>query len=158
MDTLPVIFTTDIKEEWLDYNNHMNVAYYVLVFDMAGEALAASLGLGEQVTAASGFTWVVLESHITYDNEVSLGQEVEVRVQLVDCDHKRMHLYFEMYVTGEDGYLAATTEQMALCMNLNTRRSDEFPDTVKEALKSMTERQGDLERPGKLGRVIGIRR
>lgn len=154
----PVIYTTEIKPQWLDYNNHMNVAYYVLVFDMAGEALAQSLGLGEKVTKETGFSWVVLENHITYDNEVSLGQEVEVRMQLVDHDPKRMHLYFEMHVKGESGYLAATLEQMAMCVNLNERRSAAFPDAVMAEIESLSKGQSALDRPQNIGRTIGIRK
>ena len=74
MDSLrPVIHTTAIQPEWLDYNDHLNVAYYLLIFDQAGEVLIHSLGLGEGVTRSTGISWVVLENHITYDNEGTLG-------------------------------------------------------------------------------------
>ncbi len=154
----PVIYTTDIKPEWLDYNNHMNVAYYVLIFDLAGEEFVRTLGLGEAVTRQTGISWMVLENHITYDNEVSLGQQVEVRLRLVDQDQKRLHLYFEMHVAGEDGYLASTLEQMALCVDLNERRSAEFPADVKAAIDALAEEHSALPVPENIGRKIGIRR
>ncbi len=159
MDSLRrVIHTTAIQPEWLDYNDHLNVAYYLLIFDQAGEALVHSLGLGEAVTRATGISWVVLENHITYDNEVTLGQMVDVHMQLLDYDQKRLHLYFEMYVKGDKGYLAATLEQMLLCVDLNKRRSTRFPYNVQAEIQNLFRSQADLPRPGNIGRQIGIRR
>ena len=101
---------------------------------------------------------MVLESHITHDQEVSLGQEEEVRMQLVDHDHKRMQLYFEMYVKGSNGYLTSTLEQMVMCVDLNERRSASFPDEVMANIKSLSQQQSHLECPDNIGRKIGIRK
>lgn len=155
---LPVIYETRIQPQWLDYNDHLNVAYYVLIFDRAGEELVRTLGMGGAVTQQTGISWVVLENHITYDREVALGQVVEVGMQLVDHDHKRMHLYMEMHVTGSDGYLASTLEQMVMCVDLNTRRSTEFPEQVQAGITSLAQSQAHLQRPPNIGRRIGIRR
>lgn len=155
-----VIYQTRIKAEWLDYNNHMNVAYYVLIFDKAGEQLVADLGLSEEVTKATEISWMVLENHITYDNEVVLDQPIEVRAQLLDHDHKRMHLYMEMYAKAPDGseYLASTIEQMVMCVDLSVRKSCEFPEPVATQIKQLSELQKTLSKPSKIGRVIGIKR
>ncbi len=157
MNKLPtVIYSTEIKPEWLDYNNHMNVAYYVLVFDLACEELLLSLGLGEVSAKLTGKSTMALESHITYDQEVSLGQEVEIRMQLVDHDHKRIHLYFEMHVKGSSGYLASTLEQISICVDLKKRKSASFPDEVMAKIKTLSQQQSHLERPDNIGRKIGI--
>lgn len=153
-----VIYTTGIKPEWLDYNNHMNVAYYVLVFDLAFEKLLLSLGLGEAGAKTTGISTMALESHITYDQEVSLGQDLEIRMQLVDYDHKRMHLYFEMHVAGSSGYLASTLEQISMCVNLTERKSTSFPDGVMARIRALSQQQAHLARPDKIGRIIGIRK
>jgi acyl-CoA thioester hydrolase len=155
-----VIYSTHIKQEWLDYNNHMNVAYYVLIFDKAGEKWVADLGLGETVTQKTGISWMVLENHITYDNEVVLDQPVEVRALLLDHDSKRLHIYFEMYAKNEDGseYRASTLEQMAMCVDLNTRKSCDFPASMAEKILLKASAQVDLNRPDNIGRIIGIRR
>ena len=159
MNMLPtVIYSTEIKPEWLDYNNHMNVAYYVLVFDLAFEELLLSLGLGEERAKTTGISTMALESHITYDQEVSLGQGVEIRMQLVDHDHKRMHLYLEMSVKGSSGYLASTLEQISMCVNLNERKCAAFPDEVMKKINTLSQQQSHLERPGNIGRKIGIRK
>lgn len=160
MTNAPVIYRTRIKPEWLDYNNHMNVAYYVLIFDEAGVELVSDLGLSEAVTAATHISWMVLENHITYNNEVVLDQPVDITCQLLDHDAKRLHLYFEMHAHADDGstYLAATLEQMAMCVNLETRRSSEFPTDVATAIDQMAQQQAELPRPDGIGRSIGIRR
>jgi acyl-CoA thioester hydrolase len=159
MNKLPtIIYSTEIKPEWLDYNNNMNVAYYVLVFDLAFEQLLLSLGLGEEAANTTGISTMALESHITYDQEVSLGQGVEIQMQLVDHDHKRMHLYFEMYVKGSSGYLASTLEQISMCVDLNERKSASFTDEVMANIKILSQQQSHLERPGNIGRKIGIRK
>jgi acyl-CoA thioester hydrolase len=159
MNNLPaVICSTEIKPEWLDYNNHMNVAYYVLVFDLAFEELLLSLGLGEEGAKATGISTMALESHITYDQEVSLGQGVEIRMQLVDHDHKRMHLYLEMHVKGRNGYLASTLEQISMCVDLNERKSASFPKEVMAKIETLSQQQSHLERPDNIGRIIGIRK
>ncbi|WP_286237788.1 thioesterase family protein [Neptuniibacter halophilus] len=155
-----VVFSTNIQPEWLDYNDHMNVAYYVLIFDKAGEALVSELGLSEAVTRETQISWMVLENHITYNNEVVLDQPVEVRAQLLDHDAKRMHLYFEMFARDDKGgeYLASTLEQMAMCVDLSQRKSCPFPEAVSAKLAQMSEAQSSLEKPSNIGRTIGIRR
>lgn len=154
----PVIHTTSIQKEWLDYNDHLNEAYYLLIFDQAAEALVDSLGLGEEAVRTTGISWVVLENHITYKNEVTLGEVVDVQVQLLDYDQKRLHLYFEMHVKGDNGYLASTLEQMLLCVDLKKRNSTSFPDNVQEEIQSLSRSHADLPRPDNIGRQISIRR
>ena len=156
----PVIYNTHIKPEWLDYNNHMNVAYYVLIFDHAGEALVEKIGLGESVTRETNISWMVLENHVTYNSEVVLDQPVAVTMQLVDHDSKRMHLYFEMYGQNEDGtqYLASTLEQMLMCVDLNARKGCEFPAAVMANIEGVAQEQANIPRPENIGRKIGIRR
>lgn len=156
----PVIYQTKIQQAWLDYNNHMNVAYYVLIFDKAGEKLVSDIGLSEAVTKATDISWMVLENHVTYNNEVVLDQTVQVRAQLLDHDEKRIHLYFEMYGQNDDGteYLASTLEQMVMCVNLAARKGCEFPDDVASNISKLAGEQKGFATPENIGRKIGIRR
>ena len=103
---------------------------------------------------------MVLENHVTYDNEVVQDQPVEVRAQLLDHDGKRLHLYFEMYAKNDDGteYRASTLEQMVMCVDLKVRKSCEFPTSVVENILLKASEQADLNRPDNIGRIIGIRR
>jgi acyl-CoA thioester hydrolase len=159
-DRASVIYSTSIKPEWLDYNNHMNVAYYVLIFDKAGETLVSDLGLSEAVTKATDISWMVLENHVTYNNEVVLDQQVDVRAQLLDYDAKRLHLYLEMYGQNDDGteYLASTLEQMVMCVDLAARKGCNFPDNVAANIAQLVSQQEVLTAPDNIGRTIGIRR
>jgi len=157
-EKLNAIYTTKIRPEWLDYNGHMNVAYYVLVFDKAEELLFESLGLGEAIANSTGISWMVLENHITYDSEVVEDQEVVVQIRLVDHDHKRMHLYLEMHTSGEDAYLASTLEQMVICADLAGRKSAEFPADVMRNIEQLSRQFPAIQTDGVLGRTIGIRR
>jgi acyl-CoA thioester hydrolase len=159
MDSLrPVIHTTGIRPEWLDYNDHLNEAYYLLIFDQADEVLLQSLGLGEETARATGISWVVLENHITYNHEITPGDIVDVHMQLLDYDQKRLHLYFEMHVKGGTGNPASTLEQMLMCVDLKKRRSTRFPGHVQAEIQSLFRSHADLPQPGNLGRRIGIRR
>jgi acyl-CoA thioester hydrolase len=157
-DSAPIIHTSEIQPEWLDYNNHLNVAFYVLIFDQSGEALMQSIGLGEGVTRETGFSWVALENHVTFDREVTLGQTVDVRIQLLDHDAKRLHIYLEMHVRGANGYLAATQEQMLMCIDLRQRRSAPFPKEVQASIEAMARQHAQMAPPANIGRKIGIRR
>lgn len=156
----PVVFSTTVKPEWLDYNNHLNVAYYVLIFDLAGTELLTQLGLSEEAANATGISWMVLENHIAYIGEVGLDQPVEVSAQILDHDSKRMHLYFELYAedAGGERYLSSTLEQMAMCVDLNTRRSCDFPQGIFDNITQLSSTQTDLPAPEGIGRTIGIRR
>jgi len=153
-----ILYTTAIKPEWLDYNQHMNVAYYLLIFDLAMEELLRSLGLGEKAARNRNISVMVLEAHILYDREVSLGQTVEVSAQLVDHDRKRLHLYLEMHVQGGGGYRAARLEQLLLGVDLKQRRAASFPEDVMTGITRLAQCNAGLARPESLGRTIGIRR
>ena len=158
-DSAPLrLFETPIRKEWLDYNDHLNVAYYVLVFDMAGVALFDHLGMGEAYSRETGGSWVVLENHVTYDREVLHDDVVGVETRVIDHDAKRLHLYHEMRKVGGDDGPAATCEQMTMFFDLRARRAAPFPDHVAAAITRIAGRHASLPRPENIGRTIGIRR
>lgn len=145
----------EVLPEWLDYNGHMNVAYYSLAFDLAGEELLKCAGMGEAYTAATRNSWMVLEAHITYQNEAHLGEELRVESRFLDCSTKAAHLYQEMY-RGEE--LCSTQEQLFLHVSLETRRGAPFEPQVMAEIERLRALQADLPRPAWIGRRIGIRR
>jgi acyl-CoA thioester hydrolase len=98
-----------------------------------------------------------MEVHVNYLNEVALHDEVEVRLQLLDFDSKRLHFFQEMY-HKQEGYLAATSEQLSLHVDMQTRKTAAFPDAVLATLKSVMARHKELPTPPQVGRVIGIKR
>ena len=114
-----------IKKEWTDYNNHMNMAYYVLVFDQIWEIILEKFKMGEQSAKTTNMSTMVVETHTTYNNEVKEGDEVEINLTFLDHDKKRLHYKMEM-IEKSSKKLSATLEMLSLYIDLNKRRVAEF--------------------------------
>ena len=114
-----------IKKEWTDYNNHMNMAYYVLVFDQLWEIILEKFKMGEQSAKTTNMSTMVVETHTTYNKEVKEGDEVEINLTFFDHDKKRLHLKCEMY-EKKSKKLAATIESLSLYIDLDKRKVTEF--------------------------------
>ena len=120
-----------IKKEWIDYNNHMNMAYYVLVFDDVWEIMLEKFLMGEKSAKSSNRSTMVVETHTTYNNEIKLDDEVEINLSFFDHDKKRLHYKMEM-IDKSSGKLSATLEMLSLYIDLNKRKVTEFEeDKVK---------------------------
>ena len=124
-----------IKKEWTDYNNHMNMAYYVLVFDQIWEIILEKFKMGEQSAKSTKMSTMVVETHTTYNNEVKEGDEVEINLTFFDHDKKRLHFKMEM-IEKSSKKLSATLEMLSLYIDLNKRIVAEFED---EKVKLMDE-------------------
>ena len=116
-----------IKKEWTDYNNHMNMAYYVLVFDQIWEIILEKFKLGEKSAKTTKMSTMVVETHTTYNNEVKEGDVVEINLTFFDHDKKRLHFKMEM-IEKSSKKLSATLEMLSLYIDLNKRRVAEFED------------------------------
>ena len=114
-----------IKKEWTDYNNHMNMAYYVLVFDQIWEIILEKFKMGEQSAKTTNMSTMVVETHTTYNNEVKEDDEVEIILTFLDHDKKRLHFKMEM-IEKSSKKLAATLEMLSLYIDLNQRKVAEF--------------------------------
>ena len=144
-----------VLPEWVDWNGHMNVAFYVLAFDQASGAFMRNMGLGRPyVDGKLGMTFV-LEAHITYDREMREGALMRFTTQLLERDAKKVHLYQEMF-HAEQGYLAATNEVIVMNIDYTTRRSGSWPAPVAERLETLWQAHKGLPRPAKAGRVMGL--
>ena len=117
--------STKIINEWTDYNNHMNLSFYILVFDRAAEKILSLFKMGEESAKKEKRSTMVVETHTTYNNEVKEGDDVEVFLSYFNHDKKRLHYKLEMYEKGKNN-LSATTEVLALYMNLDLRKVAEF--------------------------------
>ena len=124
-----------IKKEWTDYNNHMNMAYYVLVFDQLWEIVLAKFKMGEVSAKTTQMSTMVVETHTTYNKEVKEGEEVEVNLIFFDHDKKRLHFKMEM-IEKSSKKLSATLEMLSLYIDLNKRKVSEFEE---EKVKLMDE-------------------
>ena len=122
------IFLTKKKiiKDWTDYNGHMNVAYYVLIFDQFGsEVLLSNFNMGEHSAKTTKRSTMVVDTRTTYDNEVKENDEVDVYCTFFDHDKKRLHLKCEMY-EKKSKKLAATIESLSLYIDLDKRKVTEF--------------------------------
>jgi acyl-CoA thioester hydrolase len=116
-----------IKKEWTDYNNHMNMAYYVLVFDQIWEIMLEKFKMGEQSAKTTKMSTMTVETHTTYNNEVKEDDEVEINLTFFDHDKKRIHFKMEM-IEKSSKKLSATLEMLSLYIDLNKRKVVEFED------------------------------
>ena len=117
--------TTKIINEWTDYNNHMNLSYYILVFDKAAEKMLSNFKMGEEAAINTKRSTMVVETHTTYNNEVKEGEEVDIYLSYCEHDKKRLHYKLEMYEKSKN-VLSSTTEVLALYINLELRKVAEF--------------------------------
>ena len=115
-----------IIKEWIDYNNHMNVSYYLLIFDKFGaDVLNDTFKMGELSAKTTGKSTMIVESNITYNQELKIDDVVNVNLVYFDHDKKRLQYKMEM-VHKEKNFLASTIEVLALYVDLNTRKVSEF--------------------------------
>ncbi len=117
-----------IIKDWIDYNDHMNVSYYLLIFDKYGaDTLNNIFKMGEHSAKTTGKSTMIVESNITYNQELKVDDEVDVNLIYFDHDKKRLQYKMEM-VHKEKKFLASTIEILALYVDLNSRKVSEFED------------------------------
>ena len=125
---MSVLLTTKkIIKEWTDYNNHMNLSYYILVFDKGAEVFLSKFKMGEHSAKTTKKSTMVVETHTTYNNEVKENEYVDVFLTHFNHDKKRLHYKLEMYEKTKNT-LSATTEVLSLYIDLNLRKVTEFED------------------------------
>ena len=125
--------TGRVKAEWADYNGHMNLAFYIHLFDMAWEVMLEKLDMGENSAINKKKTTFAVESHTTYDQEVKVGDEVIINLLFLDRDKKRLIYKLEM-LHKQKKYIASTTEVCSLYVDLEKRKVTEFEDEKKTLL------------------------
>jgi acyl-CoA thioester hydrolase len=146
-----------VRPEWIDYNGHMNVGYYLVAFDQVTDVLFETLGLGPAYRAATGHTTYVVETHLTYDREVKAGDRLRVTSQVIDADEKRLHLFHRME-HAQEGHLVSTNELMFLHVDGSGPRAAPWREPARSRLFQLRDAHAELPRPAQLGRVIGIPR
>ena len=144
-----------VRAEWIDQNDHMNVGYYLVVFDYATDEFFAWVGLDAAHRAAHGITTFCLEAHVTYHREVCLGDPLRFTTRLLAHDAKRIHYLHAMYHATE-GWLAATNELLSLHVDRNTRRSAPMASAIQARLAAIQRAHDVLPRPPQAGRSIGL--
>ena len=154
-DGLPEIWREAVRAEWCDYNNHLNMSYYVLIFDHGTDVFHASLGLDKEYRLTAGCSTFAVETHTNYLTEVLEGDEVCITTQLLDFDEKRLQYFHRMY-HAEKGFLSATTEIMTVHVDLEARKVVPMADHIHARAAGLFEMHRALPRPDRAGRRIGI--
>ncbi|TMM54998.1 thioesterase family protein [Sulfitobacter sabulilitoris] len=144
-----------VKPEWIDFNGHLNMAYYNVLFDHCADEIYADLGFGPDYQK-TGCTTYTAEFHLCYVRELHEGDAVTVTLHLLDHDEKRFHTFQEIW--HEDGWLAATGEAMALHIDQSGPRVAPMPAEIKARLEALQAAHDALPRPDRAGRKIGITR
>ena len=146
-----------IEPSWIDYNGHLNMAFYHVLFDRAVDNVYDRLGIGAEYVRNGSGSCFTMEVHVNYLNELVLEDRVSVSFQLIDFDTKRLH-FFEQMHNLRSGALVSTAEQLALHVDMKTRRSAPFPEKILGRIESLALAHADLPRPPQVGGQIGIRR
>jgi len=147
--------TGAVQPEWLDYNGHMNYAYYVVAFDRASDVLYDRLGMGIEYRARTGRTTYVVETHVAYLKEMKGGERFTVETVIAGTDGKRLHLYQRLL--NEGGEACATSEVLSLSIDQGGERPRVVPfeDGPQAAIQAMM--AGQSAYPKEVSRFIAIR-
>lgn len=157
-DSIPMtLLKAVVLPAWIDHNGHMNVSYYAATFDRALEAFFDVVGVGQRYSETRGCSMFVVENHFTYQREVTVGDPLSVRVQLLDRDRKRIHVFMEIIHETEQ-FLVATSEQIAVHVDLETRKSLSLPLTIMDRLSEILDAHHRIARPKEVGHKISMRR
>lgn len=144
-----------VRPEWIDANGHMNLAYYVVLFDQATDLLYDTLGVGQAYRDATGNSTFTAETHTLYEREVRLGERVRVVPHLLGVDAKRLHYFHEMF-HAEHGHRVAAQELMALHIDLSLRRVAPFPEELYARIRQAVLARGGQPLPHGVGRRIAM--
>lgn len=143
------------RTDWIDYNGHLNMAYYHVMFDQAVDEAFGLCGLGEDYVKIRRSSFFVVESRVSYRREVNRDDRVRITMQLIDFDEKRLHYYMEMRHASE-GWLAATCENLSIHVDMATRRAAPFPPEIRANLAHLKRAHAGLPRPESLGCGIAL--
>jgi acyl-CoA thioester hydrolase len=145
----------EVLPEWIDANGHMNLAYYVVLFDQATDLLYDLLGLGQAYRDATGNSTFTAETHTLYEREVRVGERVRVLPHLLGGDTKRLHYFHEMF-HAEHGYRVAVQELMALHIDMSVRKVAPFPTDVHARIMQAVSARAGSALPMGVGRRIAM--
>lgn len=146
----------NVRKDWIDYNGHMTDSAYAAVFSMAVDQLMVELGINADFRDKHQYSIYTLETHLCYIAEAHEGQALQVKIQLLDYDAKRLHVFFTM--ENDKGDPLATSEQMLMGMDMNEGRPAPFPTEIHTRVESLGNLHKSLLKPKQAGRTIGIRK
>jgi acyl-CoA thioester hydrolase len=142
-----------IEPQWIDYNGHLNMAYYNVLFDRAIDELWLEFGMGPDYMATRGGSTFTAECHVRYIREIHLDDPAKISVLVVSADDKRIHTFEELRHATE-GWLSATSENMSLHMDMTCRKVRSIPPDIRARIDATAAAHRLVPRPDGLGRSI----
>jgi acyl-CoA thioester hydrolase len=142
-----------VEPEWIDYNGHLNMAYYNVLFDRAVDETYELIGVGCDYVKSRRQSIFTAEVHVRYLRELHAGDPVRVTFQLIDFDAKRLH-YFEQLFHAADGWVSATSENLSLHIDMTSRKAAAFPGDIAARLAEMKASHARLPLPRAAGQRI----
>ena len=144
-----------IEPAWIDYNGHLNMAYYNVMFDRAIDELWLNLGIGPGYMKERHGSTFTAECHVRYLREIHLGDPVQITIHLVAADEKRLHTFEELRHATE-GWVSATSENMTIHINMTARKTAPFPPDIRARIQAVTDSHAAVPRPEGIGRKIAM--
>ena len=154
----PVLFLSSVMQiepQWIDYNGHLNMAYYNVMFDRAIDELWLKLGIGPGYMKERNGSTFTAECHVRYLREIHLGDPVQVSILLVAADEKRLHTFEELRHARE-GWLSATSENMTIHIDMAARKTAPFPPDIRARIDALANSQRAIARPEGIGRKVAM--
>jgi acyl-CoA thioester hydrolase len=144
-----------IEPQWIDYNGHLNMAYYNVMFDRAIDELWSELGIGPTYMKARQGSTFTAECHVRYLREIHLGDPAQVSVYVLAADEKRLHTFEELR-HAQEGWLSATSEQVTLHVDMGLRKTAPFPPDIRVTIDAVVRAHAQVPRPEGIGRAIAM--
>jgi acyl-CoA thioester hydrolase len=154
----PVPFLSSVMQiepQWIDYNGHLNMAYYNVMLDRAIDELWLRLGIGPAYMRERHGSTFTAECHVRYLREIHLDDPVQISVILLDADEKRLHTFEELRHATE-GWLSATSENMTVHIDMAARKVAPFPSDIRERIRAVAHAHASIPRPEGIGRTVGM--
>jgi len=142
-----------IEPQWIDYNGHLNMAYYNVMMDRAIDQLWLHLGIGPTYMKERHGSSFTAEAHVRYVREIHLGDPVQVSVWMLAADEKRIHTFEELRHATE-GWISATSENITLHIDMTARKVAPFPRDIQARIAAVLDTHNALPRPEGTGRKI----
>lgn len=153
-DAPVIVPACGLDPAWLDYNGHLNMAYYNVLFDRSVDRVFELVGCGPDYLAKRNFSFFTAETHVCYVRELKPDATVSASAQVLDFDARRLHLYQE--IRHVDGWLSATCETLLVHIDMSGPRVIAMPEDILAAITEMAGAHRDLPRPDRAGRSVQI--
>jgi acyl-CoA thioester hydrolase len=154
----PVPFLSSVMQiepQWIDYNGHLNMAYYNVMFDRALDELWLRFGIGPDYKKTRHGSTFTAECHVRYLREIHLGDPVQISMLLVEADEKRLHTFEELRHATE-GWLSATSETIHIHIDMTARKTAPFPSDIRARIEAVANAHRGVARPEGIGRKIAM--